>query len=143
MDNLPDYKPGNILTCGEGDNYSKIKILTEGKVIILCGLGKGNILHIRDWYILVGKNTVTIQNTTLLDNCQSCPFYTEKVDNSVGSSNGDIEDISGHNKYRRKSILAGPDGLSVYDTPITVPEPIVKKTTWFERILMCGFSIDD
>jgi hypothetical protein len=193
---IPDYKPGSILECGQGDKYSKVKILTAGKVIILCGLSQGNILHIKDWYILVGHNTVAIHNTTLTANCENCPFYAEKGYDSIDSSctvNNticDIEDISSdcnhechedissnklrrQSKYnRRKSILRGPDDLSVYDAPpsiyrprgntvprlvteqdtdpcpinVTVPSPVIKKPskpTWFERILMCGFSIDE
>lgn len=87
------YKPGDYLECGFGPKYSKILILSEDIVIIKEGIGKGTVLTLQDWYIIIGENKSNIQNTTYFDSCKGCPFYKDDELNIESIEKNISEDI--------------------------------------------------
>ena len=44
------------LSYGEGENLSRVKVLTEGRVIITHGFGLGQVMTLRDWFVLIGAD---------------------------------------------------------------------------------------
>ena len=95
MVELPTYKQGDYLECGEGKQYSKILILDNNKILIKEGDGQGAIITLQDWLYIIGENEATIQNTSYFDDCKGCPYYmsnTVKCD-SIHKVHGNIESI--------------------------------------------------
>ena len=95
MVELPTYKQGDYLECGEGKQYSKILILDNNKILIKEGDGQGAIITLQDWLYIIGENDATIQNTSYFDDCKGCPYYmsnTVKCD-SINKARCDIESI--------------------------------------------------
>ena len=77
MPQLPEYKPGDYLECGEDYGYSKVLILSENRCLVKAGRGIGYVLTLDEWYVIIGDNRATIQNTTKLDECKGCPYFYE------------------------------------------------------------------
>lgn len=95
MVELPTYKQGDYLECGEGKQYSKILILDNNKILIKEGDGQGAIITLQDWLYIIGENEATIQNISYFDDCKGCPYYmsnTVKCD-SINKARCDIESI--------------------------------------------------
>lgn len=52
------YLPGTVLSRGKGETYSRIKVLTDGKVIVLEGFAVGSVISMDDWHILYSTDIV-------------------------------------------------------------------------------------
>ena len=168
MVKLPEFKIGDELECIDGNNYSRIKIITNNDVSILYGDNSGNIMSISDWVLMVKDNNGIIRNTmntfyqTYMDSIHTSNNLTLRT-NSNSSSNSsirssksvtfnskiDIIEIESNN--RRRSILdlslfnPIPDlVLEQYEIPEPLePEPIkIPKLPWYYNIFLCCIDLD-
>lgn len=95
---MPFLTPGKYLVCNEGTpKYSKVKVIAEFTVLGVEGLGKGVVMTISEWDILVENNlgAMCIESDK---NCNDCSSYSDgKCERTIYPI--DIEDIS---KPRKK-----------------------------------------
>jgi len=92
---LTKYKPGDYLQCGEGDQYTKVKVLQDNRVAVLMGLGCGQIITIKDWFMLIGPNCASIENMNDVRSfSEACPYIYDSLNDSgscAGSCASEID----------------------------------------------------
>jgi hypothetical protein len=60
-------RPGINLVYGKGDKMSRCKVLIDNKVIITHGFGLGQVMTLRDWYVLVGAKHLYLDSLGQVD----------------------------------------------------------------------------
>ena len=64
---VPIKRPGINLVYGKDEKMSRCKVLTDNKVIITHGLGIGQVMTLRDWYVLVGAKRLYLDSLGQVD----------------------------------------------------------------------------
>lgn len=107
---MPFIVSGKYLVCNEGTNmYSKIKILTSLNCLVVEGVGKGQILSLPEWDIMVENNFGAMCLES--DNCEGCPSYQGECIEKIP----DIEECAKPIKQRKYK----PKKLSLFFRLIT------------------------
>jgi hypothetical protein len=166
LSGLPDFKAGQYLECGEGEEYSRVLVLSDTKLLVKEGAGRGHVLTPEEWYVMIGEAKGTIRNTSYFNDCEGCPYY---ADDAINCPVRNIESIGKKMVLRtqsddsigRKGILRQPsihssstktasinDNVDVIPiekrtaAPPPPPPPPRTKLPWYYNMCLCGLFDD-
>lgn len=141
------YNIGDVITYGEGEKHIKVEVITKTTVRVLEGCNSGNIMSFKDYYFLIGVDSVNQRSS--FSEGEKTDRYLESCDKYYKEDIIKIQDrIEKYNitpLVRQPSIKSHVSFRDVVPAPAPAPGPIPKKTSklpWFFKFFICGLHLD-
>ena len=126
------YKPGDYLQCGEGNEYTKVKLLQDDKVAVLMGLGCGQIISMKDWFILIGPNSASIENMNDVRASEPCPYIYDSLNDSGSCNNSCASEIDPYRNMHTSVKRKYSDDFSICST--NTPTSIRRSVSFVKEV---------
>lgn len=143
------YHEGMNLSCGEGETLSRVKVLTEGKIIITHGFGLGQVMTIKDWFVLTGADDSFLQENIdaqakkafhgILKNKNDPVLKTHSV--QIREPSPEQKHFSVEQYYMKDSMSGEPEFVPYVAQSTSIPIRPKSKIPWYMKYIMCGMDI--